>query len=176
MTIELTSRHDHNDLQAHVARWGRLWGLPDLPDRVTVSFSRRQRVALGRCLPARGVVRLNARLLECPHALLVEVLCHEAAHVAAYLLHGRCRPHGAEWKALMRAAGYAPAARAQLPAEIEATLRPPRRPRVYEHRCPVCRAVRLARRPVPQWRCAACLAAGRDGRIVIHRRDAAPGA
>lgn len=161
--------------RAHIARWAPLWGTPALADRVTVTFSRRQRVALGRCLPARGIVRLNALLLQAPADLLVEVLCHEAAHVAAWERFGRCRPHGPEWQSLMRAAGYTPRVRATLAPELEALLRPARRARAYEHRCPVCQAMRLARRPVPQWRCAACLAAGRDGRIVINRTGDAPG-
>jgi predicted SprT family Zn-dependent metalloprotease len=68
--------------------------------------------SLGRCALRTGDIRLNARLLDGPEAALLEVACHEAAHAASYILHGpKARPHGREWKALMRAAGYQPIVR-----------------------------------------------------------------
>jgi predicted SprT family Zn-dependent metalloprotease len=63
--------------------------------------------SLGRCHPERRLIRLASWLREAPDVLLAEVLCHEVAHVAVHELHGSdCRPHGSEWKALMRTAGY----------------------------------------------------------------------
>lgn len=160
-------------LDARIAQWALLWKAPGLETRVSVSFSRRLRRSLGRCVPARGVVRLNMRLLRSRPELLDEVLCHEVAHVAAYELHGRrTRPHGREWAALMRAAGFEPRVRTLWRHDVvAAAARRPRRGLRYEHRCPVCQTGRLARRPVRQWRCAACVRAGLDGRLVITKRN-----
>ena len=44
----------------------------------------------------------------------------------------------------------------------------------YDHWCPVCQSSRQARRPVKAWRCAACVAAGLDGRLEITRRARRP--
>ena len=46
----------------------------------------------------------------------------------------------------------------------------------YDHWCPVCQSSRQARRPVKAWRCAACVAAGLDGRLEITRRTRRPAA
>ena len=80
-------------LPSLITPWARLWGIPDLPDHVQVSFSARLRRSLGRCRPATGRITLHPGLRDA-----------------------------------------APSA--------------PRRPLHFEHRCPVCHSVRLARRPV----------------------------
>ena len=126
---------------ARIAQWAVLWNVPGLESRVSVSFSPRLRRSLGRCVPVRGIVRLNPRLLRRGAELLDEVLCHELAHVAAFELHGRqARPHGREWAALMRAAGFEPRVRAPWQDDVDRTEKPPRRVALYEHRCPVCQA------------------------------------
>src|SRR5262245_102885 len=92
-----------------MSKWAKLWRTPELTQHVTISFSPRLRKALGRVRPSSGMITLNADLASGPQSLLLEVLCHEAAHVAAYLLHGhRAKPHGPEWRMLVRAAGYEP--------------------------------------------------------------------
>ena len=92
--------------------WESLWGVPGLSAHARVTFSGRLRRALGRCSPRSGSIRLNPALLDADPEVLREVVCHEAAHAAAWLLHGRqARPHGREWKALMRQAGYEPRVR-----------------------------------------------------------------
>jgi hypothetical protein len=104
------------DLIAAIPRWAETWGVPGLETRLEVSFSTRMSRSLGRCHPERRRIRLASWLREAPGTLLAEVLCHEAAHVAVFELHGRaCRPHGGEWRALMRQAGYE--ARARIPEE-----------------------------------------------------------
>jgi SprT protein len=151
-------------------RWAVVWDLVGFEDRVQISFSSRLRTSLGRCAPARGEIRVASFLLTGPDLLLHEVLCHEAAHVAAQELHGGAiRPHGTEWKALMKAAGFAP--RVRIPSGELAHLALHARPagRVWEHRCPVCQTRRLARRPVRRWRCAACTQAGLEGRLLVTR-------
>jgi predicted SprT family Zn-dependent metalloprotease len=157
----------------HLQRWTALWGCPELAGELRVAVTSRMRVSLGRCYAARREIRLASFLLEAPRGLLEEVLCHEVAHAAVFALHGPApRPHGPEWKALMRAAGFAPRVRfaaedmARLPAAA-------RRARVvWDHRCPHGHARRLAGRPERRWRCAACRRAGLAGVLVIERTTA----
>lgn len=153
-----------------LAPWCRLWQVPGLKDQLQLSVSARLRTSLARCMPARRQIRIASFLLDASPALMREVLCHEAAHAAVAELHpDYTRPHGAEWRSLMRTAGFEP--RTRVPASA---ARPPgerhleMRPR-WEHRCPVCQARRLAGRPVPQWRCRACVEAGLDGALLITR-------
>ncbi len=150
--------------------WASLWNAPALTERVTISFSARLTRSLGRCHPRQGTIRLAAWLCDADPALLREVLCHEVAHVAAWdLTGGRNRPHGAEWRALMRAAGYQP--RVRYPQELlpPEARKPSRRSSLWDHSCPRCGAHRTARRVMRIWRCARCVEAGREGRLVIHR-------
>lgn len=158
-------------LRAALRSWGKIWHIPDLANRVRVTYSRRLTRSLGRCRPAQGEICLSATLCKGPRALVREILCHEAAHAAAYLLGApSARPHGPEWAALVTAAGYSPAR--SLRCLTSADRRPSLPPcRTYEHLCPVCQHRRIARRPVPQWRCAACVATGLDGRLVIRKRE-----
>jgi predicted SprT family Zn-dependent metalloprotease len=150
--------------------WAQTWGIPDLPQSVTIRFSHRLRRSLGRCQPSLGLVTLSARLETGDPNVLAEVLCHEVAHIAVYRLHGaRARPHGREWQDLVSAVGFTPRVLAREPAvpRVRRT-----RKRRYEHRCEVCQSVRYGGRPVPQWRCAECLAAGLAGTLTVipHER------
>jgi ribosomal protein L37AE/L43A len=104
---------------------------------------------------------------------------HEAAHAATRHGAEHQPPHGPEWRALMARAGYPEAKGARWSCYKEAAGSPPRRhqPRpqearaaLYDHWCPVCQSSRVGRRPVKAWRCAACVAAGLDGRLEITRR------
>jgi len=169
-------RKDLNKLRlAHyVASLGAMWKVPAIVTRVEIQFTQRLRSSLGRCTPSRRIVHLNRRLLKAHPALLEEVMCHELAHVVTFERHGRhCRPHGPEWAELMRTAGFEPRVRAELSHDLRAAAAPTVRVArgLYEHRCPVCQAVRLARRPVLQWRCAACAAAGLEGKLVIAKHN-----
>lgn len=150
-----------------LAGWAASWGVPGLEAQLDITFSGRFRSSLGRCAPARGEIRLARGLLDGPTELLREALCHEAAHAAVHRLHGaRVRPHGGEWRALMRIAHFEP--RARLPAEILPDHLFPK-PTLWSHRCPVCHATRVARRRMPRWRCAACRSLGLRGALVIAR-------
>jgi len=153
-----------------LARLGELWALPEFDRRIDVSFSQRLRSRLGRAAPAAGAVTLHAALATAPRALLREVLCHEAAHVAVYWLHGKdVRPHGLEWADLVCRAGYKPVTR--LPTESPMASLPRRAARRYQHLCPVCQVVRIAGRPMPRWRCQACVEAGLPGELEIRRLE-----
>lgn len=148
------------------------WSVGQLDVQITVSD--RLTKTLARCWPRTGRIELSSRTLRAPERL-GELLCHEAAHLAVHALHGPgCRPHGPEWQALMRQAGFEPratvasACRVMRPRPSSAAAR-------YEHVCLVCGTRRWARCPVSRWRCAACVAAGLDGKLTI-RRQPAPGA
>ena len=172
------------DLANLVSEWGRLWGVPELAERVSISFSRRMQRSLGRCQPARARVRIAGHLEDAPRELLEEVLCHEVAHAAAYLLLGpKAKPHGPEWSEMVRQAGFEPRTRAPaiLAGPSRATSSDPTQApspagrgttgqgERFEHRCPVCQTTRVARRPVPSWHCAECLDAGLPGAMLISR-------
>lgn len=159
---------DQSGLRRLLAQWAETWNLAGLDQRLEITFSPRFRTSLGRCSPGTGEVRLATFLLTGPPAVLCEALCHEAAHAAVHELHGRGpKPHGPEWRALMQAAGFEP--RARLPASLLPDVSPNwgRPGKRWEHRCPVCHAFRVARRRVPQWRCAACRAAGLEGGLIV---------
>jgi predicted SprT family Zn-dependent metalloprotease len=164
---------DASTYEAWLASWSSAWDLPELPYRVRIVFSDRLQSSLGRCAPSEGLIRLNPGLLDGEPAALREVVCHEVAHVATWLLYGRhARAHGLEWKELMRLAGYDPRVR-WAEAAVPDAVRERRRPAtIYVHSCPVCRAEWIARRTSTAWRCATCRGAGRDGRLTVSKRAA----
>lgn len=154
--------------QDWLAEWSATWSLPRLVDGIELRYSNRLRTSLGRCSPRSGSIRLHPGLREEGEALLREVVCHEVAHVATWRLYGPgARPHGPEWQALMRAAGYEPRTCAD-PATLPERFRRAR-PR-FRHRCPRCRIASDAGRPMRRWRCRRCREAGRDGKLQISRR------
>lgn len=154
---------------------GQLWSIPDLHVSATLEFSDRLSTSLGRCMPARRVVRLHAGLRSEATDLVREVLSHELAHLAVYLRFGRrAKPHGEEWQHLMSLAGFEPQRRAErvfprrsLPLDTEASPSSGTTPLHYEHRCPVCQSVRIARTATPRWRCTECVADGLEGSLVV---------
>ena len=152
-----------------ISLWARRWGAPELAKKITCEWSSRLRRSLGRAYPERGLVRLSLLLKEPQYALLFdEVLCHEAAHVATFRIHGnQAASHGPEWEELVRLAGYEP----RSCYKTDALPEPQNRDSVrYEHVCPICHASRTAKRPQPQWRCVACQAAGLEGELIIQSR------
>jgi SprT protein len=154
-----------------LAEWGESWTLPELVEKTRFETSGRLRSSLGRCQPQSGIVRIHPALLDEPEAMLREVICHEAAHVAAHLRHGTgVRPHGKEWRELMRAAGYVPRARIHVDG-LSQSMRAALAPKVvFEHRCGGCGMNRMAHRRMPAWRCRRCWEAGSGGKLQILER------
>lgn len=152
-----------------LAEWGDKWGVRALESRAEVKTAPRLKTSLGRCRPATGRITLNPILERAGNeALMEEILCHEAAHLAVYLLYGRKpKPHGREWKALMSKAGYAPRARVREEDVKGPRLGPRRSGHVYVHVCRDCSAVYRALKTDRRWRCARCTEAGLGGRLVL---------
>ena len=155
-------------LSATLARLAAIWCCPWL-SQVTVTFVEPRRASLGSSNSNLRSIRLDVRLRRRP-ALLAEAVCHEAAHLVSFdRSRGKGRPHGPEWRSLVRAAGFE--ARIRLPRlGADATpLRPPRRAHRFEHSCPVCHATRFAARRMSAWRCANCVLNGLEGLLEIRR-------
>ena len=142
------------------------WNAPDLGEVIQIQYSDRLTHNFGHCIPADGRVTVARRLLAVP-AVFAEVLTHEVAHLVAWRRHPASRHHGEEWAQLMRDVGYEP--RRSLPPLPDDPPTRARTPGYYLHRCALCNAQRMARRPVHRWRCVACHGAGRDGLLQITR-------
>ena len=154
-----------DELTREVRRLASLWDETWLVD-AQIEYSNRMTRSLGLAYPQRDLVRLNAALQADP-AALKEVLSHELAHLVVRRRHGRrARPHGPQWQALMRAAGFQPKVRMDVSGEVKARMRPRTG---FLHRCPRCDVQRATRRRMRHWRCAACVRAGRSGRLEITR-------
>lgn len=153
-----------------LGRWMRAWGLPGLESAISIEFNPRLRRAVARCSPKQFRITLNPRLQGWLRPRLTPILCHEAAHLAAFTLYGdTTRPHGAEWAALLHAVGFTPTTHCPvLPGKSSVERNPRRSSFRYEHRCPVCQQVRWARRRMTAWRCADCVAAGLSGELQIR--------
>lgn len=157
-------------LRIAIARWSKDWALPDLPEVVVVDLNRRLRARVGRYCPDGHRIEVGPPFLSL-RSRKAEVLAHELAHAAVHRLHPLARkPHGPEWKSLVRAAGFEPAVRLRMPA-TRTTGTGLRETARYRHRCPVCQMTRWGRRPVTAWRCRSCTAAGLPGVLVIDRVD-----
>lgn len=152
---------------------GSAWGVDDLHEVVDLHYSARLTHNFGHCIPAHGRITIARRLLDYID-VLEEVVVHEVAHLEVWRRHAaEARAHGPEWAALMDLAGYQPR-RSLPPLPGDPPIRT-RTPRYYLHRCPVCSAQRVGRRPVTWWRCVSCHNAGRDGLLHITRLDEVSG-
>jgi len=153
-----------------------LWRRPAVASlRVVVHPGLRR--TLGRYSLRTRRIELSPAVLS-PKAL-TDVLTHEAAHAALAQSNAKpARPHGPEWRKLMAQAGKPGARATRWCRSNKPKATKPRpgnsRTRTYDHWCPVCQASRPARRPVRAWRCAACVAAGLEGRLEITAREARP--
>jgi predicted SprT family Zn-dependent metalloprotease len=162
-----------NDLQVHLRSWLALWGVPRLNECLTIEWSSRLQRSLGRAIPDRCLIRLSPILLTDRRDMMLEVVCHEVAHVVVPLLYrGPRRPHGPEWAQLVRAAGFPSRSRAPIAANprtrtCQTSVARYPGSRLYVHICPICHIRRVARRRVPRWRCAACVDAGLEGRLTV---------
>ena len=106
-----------------LARLAELYGEPRVPS-IPVTASGRLSSSLARAYLDAGCVRVAVPLVHSRH--LEEILVHEVAHIVCHWRHGRVRPHGREWRALVEQAGQP--ARVRLdPSDVKLPSR--RRPR-----------------------------------------------
>jgi SprT protein len=113
-----------------------------LPPEVTVRCDLRGKNAgqLRRYRDGSLVIRYNLAMAACqPEAFLAETVPHEVAHVVTAVCHGRVRPHGTEWQAVMRWLGF------EAPQRCHRFETPPgtRGQRRWTYRCD-CREHRLS--------------------------------
>ena len=140
-------------LKAIAERCGRAWEMPDLARRVTIVYNPRLRTTLGRAILDDNRVELNVHLLRAYPDELLPAVVHELAHLAAPMRYGKVRPHGREFKALMRAVNVPDDATHRLDT---ARLKLRRRRYIYLHRCGDCGMMFLARKPRRDCYCKAC--------------------
>jgi predicted SprT family Zn-dependent metalloprotease len=141
--------------EEYLAQWGRLWGVPVFERRVTVRLSHRLRATAGRCRPGKMEIVLNAVFLAAHPQQYAATLCHEAAHMAVYLLHGPyVKPHGDEWKALVRAAGFPDDVTCRVSEPLQSASKAGAT--LYLHRCPRCGYTHRARTRQQRWACPTC--------------------
>lgn len=154
----MTGRERHElppALRRRLRRWLGAWGTPQLAATLRVEFSPRLRRAFGRCYRQDRLIRLAASLRSSQSFLLAEILCHEAAHAAVWELHGAsASPHGDEWKALMRMAGFRP--RLRVPVVVRAESLPGLRASSSRVLCPACHRSCGVTRAAGPARCDSC--------------------
>lgn len=152
------------DFQTRSEAFLTLWGISELAGYLDIQFSNRLRSSLGRTRVDMHRVRLNPLLINNDESLLDEVLCHELAHIAVYERFGTTvKPHGPEWADLVRMAGYEPRLRIEV-FNVTSRVSGKR----FEHLCPVCQALRYAKRPMTRWRCKRCVTSGLEGKLLIR--------
>jgi predicted SprT family Zn-dependent metalloprotease len=156
------------ELAKTVRQWAKLWRLPELPGGITIRQNARLRSTLARWVIESNCVEVSTRFFErCRDHR--EILCHELAHAVAVRISGRVvRPHGPEWCDLMRKAGFEPKAHCTSDRRVRASTSDFRAQLVFEHRCPICHAVRYGRKSVKSWRCVECVNAGLPGHLIIR--------
>lgn len=153
---------------AAIERYARLWDFPELEEVVSLRFSARLKKSWARTNLATNTITLASELKD-DRGRLSDVLCHELAHVVSHERVGRAEgPHGPTWRRLVLDAGGDPAVR--LADRKATTTKPDSAPRRFLHRCPTCDFSRVARRPIPAWRCADCVAAGLSGELIVTER------
>lgn len=158
-------------LSEAAAGWAKIWCVPQLLDGVTFRRNARLRSTVARWMLDAHCVELGPRFFALRRRQ-EEILCHELAHAAAVAKHGRCiEAHGPAWRALVQAAGFEPLVRFRSSLRRGAQRRRAAHlTQLFEHRCLVCHAVRLARKPINSWRCVECLSSGLAGHLRISAR------
>ena len=154
------------DLTRYLCLLGRAWQYPGV-SQLQFRFNRRLTSTIARLLATDGIIELSPTVVGLGSRDRREVICHEAAHFVVWQRRGRAvRPHGSEWAALVKLAGFEPKATRVRCGQ------PPRTPapkQAFRHTCVVCHFSRRAARRMSRWRCPECRAIGLDGSLRIER-------
>jgi len=155
-----------------IARLSEQWQACPFVAGVDVVFDTRLRTSVACYSRRQKRIKLNVVLLAQPH-FLPEVVGHELAHLVVFARYGLdCRPHGPEWRQLMRSSGLVARRTVRIPmANAEGSNRTPRSTAKYTHRCPVCQARWTAKRRMTRWRCSSCMESGLSGELIVERKD-----
>jgi predicted SprT family Zn-dependent metalloprotease len=150
-------------------QWASIWRIPELQNVGNLQFNPRLTRTVARWVLATRCLEVGPRFFDADRNQTA-ILCHEYAHAAAMLRFGLAvRPHGAEWRQFVQAAGFEPVTRHRgtLPA-VRAPSHRRVRSLLFEHRCLICHSVRLGRRKMTRWRCAQCVQDGLPGDLSIR--------
>ncbi len=125
-------------IDALIAEACALWGVSEFAGTVNWRWNSRLRTTLGRACLTDQVLEFNPILLARHPDEMRPLLLHELAHLVAYAdakaRRVKIAPHGAEWKALMRAVGCSTRATHQLNVDglrVKKTRRRRRRRRIW---------------------------------------------
>jgi predicted SprT family Zn-dependent metalloprotease len=163
--MRMTSDRVVQMARRHLVSLAVCWKHPRI-SQLEIAFNSSLSSTLARWMPPGDVLEISAAAKARGARLIREIVAHEAAHVAVWdRSGGSARPHGREWAALMRAAGFE--ARATL---IRCGYRrsTDRRVRI-RHFCSICHFTKLAKRRMPRWRCPECRAIGLEGTLKTER-------
>lgn len=151
---------------AYLRSLAKLWKHPRIA-KLRIGVNPLLTSTVARCVTGVDIIELSPSAARRGARLQLEILCHEAAHSVVCERYGRAaRPHGAEWRALVRAAGFGP--RATLARCGQRRRRVADTP-TFRHVCPVCQFSKRAKRRMPAWLCPECRAIGLDGALRIER-------
>ncbi len=151
---------------AYLRSLAKLWKHPR-GAKLRIDVNHRLTSTGARCGAGEDIIELSPAGARQGGRLQREMLCHEAAHSVVWERHGRAaQPHGTEWRALVRAAGFEPKAtlvrcgeRRQQATDTAA----------FRHICPICQFSKRAKRRMSRWRCPECRAVGLEGALRIER-------
>jgi predicted SprT family Zn-dependent metalloprotease len=144
----------------------RIWGSPRV-SQLQFRWNPRLTTTFARLLPSDRVIEFNLSVARVDAEARRELMCHEAAHYAVWEIYYRsARPHGPEWAALVKLAGFEPKASR---VRCGQTKQRPADNQIFNHICPVCHFSKRSRRRIFRWRCPECRAIGQDGSLRIER-------
>jgi len=147
------------------------FALSTIKNQITVRYSARLRSSLAVCYAERKLIHLNRALQNFSAELVRVTLIHELAHLSVYMKHGRAvRPHGLEWRALMRGVGYPAETCMKIAPELAVRFPTQSRRRIV-HACIHCGWRRVSGRRCSRWRCRQCLEAGRSGVLAVSEES-----
>lgn len=143
----------------------KVWRNPGV-SRLQILVNPNFKSTIARWLSPSGVLEISPSAESRGATEFCEIISHEAAHFVVWYQSGSAaRPHGPEWAALMRAAGFEP--RATL---VRCGHRRGGDDRIrIRHFCTVCHFSKFAKRRMPHWRCPECRAIGLEGKLKMER-------